>query len=327
MPALGSFLVGLLAVGCAAMREASSHLFQLHISEEALAVSKSAAEDSARWAAEAQSLAALADKDMERRDREFWTSQWRTLEYDALRLQQGLSSKGSGLLQISRQAPKAPSKTSKAKMPAPVAPAGSAGEAADLESKMPNMPKIPAMKGLAGKAMLAPMLGMLKNMYQDQKKRIGDLNKKEEVSKKRFAKQQAKFNEQMKGINDKVALHKISPEFAKNGTAEYERIFKYWQGVRERNHRQFHNALKITHGMMQREKDMISQYERALALPDSVPKSAAPAKPVEAPEVVLEQDRVELVRFCHSALVQIRKELDSAPPREQGASVSAPEHA
>merc|ERR1719160_774889 len=129
------------------------------------------------------------------------------------------------------------------------------------------------MKGLEGKAMLAPMLGMLKSMYDDQKKRIGEINKREQKSKERFGKQQADFNARIADIKARHDKHKLSDEFFKNETRDYTRQFKYWEGVRERNHRQFHNALKITHGMMQREKDMIAKYEAAMSM--KMPKAVA----------------------------------------------------
>merc|ERR1719199_1723542 len=139
------------------------------------------------------------------------------------------------------------------------------------------------MNGLTGKAMLAPMLGMLEGMYQDQKKRIGEINKREQKSKDRFAKQQKEFDEKIKSIKERHEKGKLSDEFFKNETRDYTRQFKYWEGVRSRNKRQYHNALKITHGMMQREKDMIAQYERAMSMnvPDEDKKvnAAAPAKP------------------------------------------------
>merc|ERR1719455_6146 len=103
---------------------------------------------------------------------------------------------------------------------------------------------------------------------------------------KRFAKEEAQYKQRVKELEDKGKLHKLDAEFIKNGTQEYKRQFTYWQHVRERNHRQFHNTLKITHGMMQREKDMISKYEAAMSM--KMPEDKKPSQPakVEAPEVV-----------------------------------------
>merc|ERR1719160_1919489 len=106
---------------------------------------------------------------------------------------------------------------------------------------------------------------MLKGLYEDQKKRNGDLNKKEEQSKKRYADQKAAFDKRIQSIKDNVAHHKFSAEFGANQTRDYTQQFKYWEGVRERDHKQFHNALKITHGLMAKEKDTIKQYEKAIA--------------------------------------------------------------
>jgi hypothetical protein len=181
------------------------------------------------------------------------------------------------------------------------------------------------MKGKMGAAMLKPMLAMLKGLYEDQKKRIGDLNKKEEQSKKRYAEQKAAFDKRVGKINDSVKQHKFSAEFGANQTRDYTQQFKYWEGVRDRDHRQFHNALKITHGLMSKEKDTIKQYEKAiashskdsedeshdnfvngimktLAAHKKDDKARAEAKAPEMPEVVLFQ-------FCQDALTEVRQQL------------------
>merc|ERR1719387_1524094 len=106
---------------------------------------------------------------------------------------------------------------------------------------------------------------MLKGLYEDQKSRIGQLNKREEESKKRFAKQKAEYETRLAHIEDEHNNHGMSDEAYKNATAQATRFFKYWERSRERSHRQFHNALKLTHGSMQREKDMIGAYETAIA--------------------------------------------------------------
>merc|ERR1719213_1218433 len=122
---------------------------------------------------------------------------------------------------------------------------------------------------------------MPKGLYDDQKKRIGDINKREEVSKQRFAKEQAEFNKRLKTIKERYEHHKLSEEFYKNETRDYTKQFKHWEGVRSRNHRQFHNSLKITHGMMQKEKDMITQYEKAIAMKDPANQHAKAKAPAD----------------------------------------------
>jgi len=191
--------------------------------------------------------------------------------------------------------------------------------AAKMESSEPSKPKPDRLaqaegmiKGLTGKAMLAPMLGMLKSMYDDQKKRIGDLNKKEAKNKERYAQEQADYDARIKEIKAKHDAHRLNDEFFKNETRDATRQFKYWEGVRSRNHRQFHNALKITHGMMQKEKDMISKYEAAMSMKmpeDSKKDNKKAAVPVEAPDVVFLQQRAAVIAFIQEHLTEVRSYL------------------
>merc|ERR1719172_354562 len=96
------------------------------------------------------------------------------------------------------------------------------------------------------------MLAMLKGMYDDQKHRITELNKHEEASKKRFAQHKAEYEARIAHIKNQTLL---SPGTAKNATEQATKFFKYWERARDRGHRQFHNALKITHSSMQRKGD------------------------------------------------------------------------
>jgi len=285
-------LLQLLALACVAPLVASHRLFRLRIDKESQAIIKAAHEDVARWTSEAQSVREDKEKVQEEREEEFWTMQWQTLESEAFKLERSLTPHVSAFLQTSKQ------------------PAHSQAVLDSIKGQV---------KGLMGKAALAPMLSMLKGMYADQKKRIGTLNKQEKESKARFDKQQKEYQERVKYLEDKAKAHKLDAEFVKNGTAEYKRQFTYWQHVRERNHRQYHNTLKITHGMMEREKNMISQYEKALAMPDpAASASKAPAKaakPEEAPEVVLEQQRVEFKKFCRDSLVEIHSAMEPESKR------------
>jgi len=275
----------------------------------------------------------------ETEDQNFLATQWRALESDMLKLQKEFAKEeahNSGFLQIraspvaqaetakveTKEKPKEKAQTAK-KEPEDASKSKAKSNPKKLAAKLePSEPASPEMgrltqtenmmKGLTGKAMLAPMLAMLKGMYDDQKKRIGDINKREQKSKDRFAKQQKEFNDKIKEIKLRHDKHKLSDEFFKNETRDYTRQFKYWEGVRSRNHRQFHNALKITHGMMQREKDMIAQYEAAMSMKmpeDNNKKTAAPAKPEEAPEVVFMQQHKAAASFIQKTLVEVRRHL------------------
>jgi len=242
-------------------------------------------------------------------DQSFWSAQWRSLEGEL-----------TGLLQVSSESKNVTQNVTLPVAKNPAAPptalraskSAKKGGAADGLGKIQGM-----MKGLMGKAMLAPMLDMMKGMYQDQKKRIGDLNKREVKSKKTFEEQQARFDKQMQETKEKFDHHRLPEDFYKNETRDMKRQFKYWEGVRSRNKRQYHNNLKITHGMMAREKDMITQYESAMNTPDTAKKSsAAPVgkkEPEQAPEVVLAQARAETAEFCKTVLVEVRTELQRVP--------------
>lgn len=254
-------------------------------------------------------------------DQQFLATQWRALESDMLSLQQHLAAEthSSGFLQL-RASPVAhavnqtakPELKDKPKVQKPSEPKKLAAKMEPSDLSKPKPDKLAAaesmMKGLTGQAMLAPMLGMLKGMYEDQKKRIGDINKKETLSKTRFAQQQAEFDAKLKSIKDKHDHHKLDDEFFKNETRDTTRQFKYWEGVRSRNHRQFHNALKITHGMMQNEKNMISKYEAAMSMKAPEEKKAK-AAPVEEPEVSFVQARKAVVAFIQEHLTEVRQQL------------------
>jgi len=170
-----------------------------------------------------------------------------------------------------------------------------------------------ATKSLTGKAMLAPALGMLHGLYDDQKGRISGLNKREQKSKERFAEQQKKHDEKMAEYKDKIDHHKISQGFYENSTKDENRLFKYWQSCRDRAHHQFHTQLKLTHGLMEKEKGMISAYDKALADPapskEGLKAFNKVAKQV-APEIVLLENS-DVLTFCHSALETANDEIKS----------------
>jgi len=173
-----------------------------------------------------------------------------------------------------------------------------------------------ATKGLVGKAMLAPALGMLHSLYDDQKGRISSLNKREQKSKDRFAEQQKKHEEKLASLKDKLDHHKISKEFFDNSTKDENRLFKYWQSCRDRAHHQFHTQLKLTHGLMEKEKGMIGAYDKALADPEPSKEGLKAFNKVAGqvqPEIVFMQDSD--VEFCASSLAIVNEELKSPAPK------------
>lgn len=279
---------------------------------------------------------ATSDAEAEVSEQRFLVAQWQVLESELLQLQSALAEPGKNSTgKNSTAKEEKPSKNSTAKQ-APLVPSAKVQVATkhkdsedkvhdDIKNKLSMVKGL--MKGKMGTAMLKPMLAMLKGLYEDQKKRIGDLNKKEEQSKKRYADQKAAFDKRIQHIKDDVTQHKFSSEFGANQTRDYTQQFKYWEGVRARDHKQFHNALKITHGLMAKEKDTIKQYEKAiashkdeedekhdqfvngimktLAAHKKDDKDRAEAKKVSSddmPEVVLFQ-------FCQDALTEVRQHL------------------
>merc|ERR1740117_1375674 len=148
--------------------------------------------------------------------------------------------------------------------------------------------------------MLAPMLGMLKGLYQDQKKRISELNKREEDNKKRFETEKKAHDEKVKKHNETFTKHHMSAEFYKNQTHDDDYQWAYMQRCRERNHRQFHTSLKLTHATMEKEKQMIKAYEEALASPVPTQKGAKDFAKISgevAPEVEFAQLKTITKKF------------------------------
>jgi len=266
---------------------------------------------------------AASDAQAEMGERKFLEAQWRTLESELLQLQHALvnSTNASKVQKENKTAAKAVSASKSPKV-------SSANVQmhkdvhSDIQNKLATAEGL--MKGKMGTAMLKPMLAMLKGLYQDQKERIGDLNKKEEESKKRYANQKAAFEKRVQKIKDEVAQHKFSSEFGANQTRDYTQQFKYWEGVRSRDHKQFHNALKITHGLMAKEKDTIKQYEAALAsgkgkdsedaahadFVSGIMKTMAAHKKEDKKEKLSnEMPEVVLLQFCQDALTEVRSAL------------------
>merc|ERR1719375_2623402 len=179
-----------------------------------------------------------------------------------------------------------------------------------------GMPNLKSVKGLKGRAALAPMLAMLKGLYQDSKDRIAQQNTREEKSKKWFAAKEAEHKAKLEKIEGKFQNHTLSEEFRTNETRDENRYFNYWQRVRERQHRQFHTNLKIQHAMMTKVKKMITMYEKALS-PKAADQTAAKkqlSQMTGMPEIVFLQNFDEVKRqvfdFCRSSLAEVEKERD-----------------
>jgi len=245
-------------------------------------------------------IASVAEAESE--DRQFLISQLDATEKDLLKLEelvepQKNATKAEASKEVAKKAPPAP--VAKAdKKPAAV-PEDPAQLMASLKLKT---------KGLMGKAALAPMLAMLKGMYEESKERIAQQNVREEKSKKWFATKEAEHKAKLAKIEGKFKNGTLSQEFRTNETRDETRYFDYWSRCRERQHRQFHTNLKIQHAMMMKTKKMIDVYDKALS---SKPSDQAAAKQEMRqvaggmPEVVLLQQTQQFVR---ESLEEVRKE-------------------
>jgi hypothetical protein len=277
-----------------------------------------------------------AYEEAESEDRNFLLTQLDATEDELVKLEQFLKSaaKRSGVLaglQISATPVKknatvavAPaSKTPEAKQTAPVKLAAKdvvkkeASKPADKEmdpAKLMASLGVPSMAGglgaLKNQMALAPMLAMLKGLYQDSKDRIAQQNTREEKSKKWFAGKEAEHKEKLATIEGKFKNGTLSEEFRTNETRDETRYFTYWSRCRERQHRQFHTNLKIQHAMMMKSKKMMDMYEKALS--GNPTQEAQVKKQLQAnavPEIVFLQDVQRTVgSFCRESLAEVRKE-------------------
>lgn len=161
---------------------------------------------------------------------------------------------------------------------------------------------------LKGAAALAPMLAMLKGMYDDSKNRISQVNAREEKSKKWFADKEAEHAKRMADIDSHFKSHKLSEELHTNETRDETRYFNYWSRVRERQHRQFHTNLKIQHAMMAKAKKMVEMYENTLSGKASDQEKVKKQLGQSGmPEIVFLQDAQHtIVQFCKETLAELR---------------------
>jgi len=181
---------------------------------------------------------------------------------------------------------------------------------------LPSMPSLSSVKGLKGAMALAPMLAMLKGLYEDSKERISQQNVREEKSKKWFTGKEAEHKAKVASIEGKFANHTLSEEFRTNETRDETRYFSYWQRCRERQHRQFHTNLKIQHAMMMKTKKMVDMYEKALSpkANDQAQAKKMLHQQTGMPEIVfLQNDDFDAVKsqvfaFCTESLDEVQKE-------------------
>jgi hypothetical protein len=269
-----------------------------------------------RWASVGGSKTELSDQQFWDDDQQYWAEQFGLLQKDVFQLQKSIGRDVTVDLQVGAHnvsnTTAVAAKVQLHNSTAAVKIDAIANATDAFATAATGLAGRPSMQEMQGKATLIPMLAMLKGMYDDQKHRIAELNKHEEESKKRFAKQKVEYEERIAHIKNQTLL---SNGTRKNATEQATKFFKYWERARDRSHRQFHNALKITHSSMQKEKEMISAYEKAIsgeaptAKDKSKMKELKQSLPEQAPEVVLAQQRKVVAAFCQDTLKEIDVEL------------------
>jgi len=157
---------------------------------------------------------------------------------------------------------------------------------------------------------LIPALAMLKGMYEDGKERIGKLNAREKMLKDKFAEKETTHQARIVKIEADKKSGRLNDEFYTNETRDETRMWKYWEGCRTRQHKQFHTSLKIQHATMTKVKTMIDMYEKTIsgkADQNVIKKELTQASGGGMPEIVFIQTAWrETALYCHDALTELR---------------------
>jgi len=264
-------------------------------------------EKQADWTARAQWSALLQ---AETEDGRFWAAEWADLETELLQLVQV-----GNVTNATHQAKLSESHGNGAKLHA-----NAANGKSDARRKSP-LAGVNVNLNPKSVADLVPALAMLKGLYEDGKDRIVHLNAREKQSKFRFDAKKADHESRINEIEARFKNHTLPLEYHTNETRDENRMFNYWQRVRERQHRQFHTSLKIQHATMEKEKMTIDAYEKTIAGTASkaqVTKEIAKVAGGVVPEVVLVQVAWKsAVPFFREALAEVRAakaEFHSDPP-------------
>jgi len=183
-------------------------------------------------------------------------------------------------------------------------------ELKQLAAVVGEAPLIPAHLNLNPKsaAELAPALAMLKGLYEDGKTRIGKLNEREKSNEEKFKAKEVEHAERMARIDGSFKNHSLSTEFHDNETRDENRLYKYWERVHQRQHKQYHTGLKIQHATLDKVKKMIDMYEKTMSGTADASQVKKMLKKVAPPEIVFLQSQTltEVRSFCKSALLELK---------------------
>jgi len=168
-------------------------------------------------------------------------------------------------------------------------------------------------------AELIPMLEMLEGLYNDSKKQISALGVREKKSKDDFKEREASHNERISLIEARFKNRSLSEEAHERELKDEDRMWAYWQKVRENGHHSYLSSLNIKHSMMNKMKIMIDLYKKVIdgsAEDDDIKKEIAKVTGTSgASTVVLLQDLDSLqhrkillkaiTHFCEDALAEM----------------------
>merc|ERR1719215_737100 len=150
---------------------------------------------------------------------------------------------------------------------------------------------------------------MLKGLYEEGKERIGQLNAREQKYKAHYEEKQKEHEQNLVAIDARFKNSTLSADWKTNETKEENRLWGYWERVRQRQHSQYHTSLKIQHGTLEKVKTMIQAYEGAIAGnadKKTIAKKIQKVSGGAMPDIVFLQDAKKTVAaFCADALQQL----------------------
>jgi hypothetical protein len=170
----------------------------------------------------------------------------------------------------------------------------------------------------AARADLVPMLEMLQGLYNSSKQQISQLTSRETKSKQHFEERQNEHEARLLKINARFKNSTLSDEFHAEELREENKMFSYWQRVREHEQKQFRSFLSIKHTMMHKMKRMIDLYEEVIGgtadatkIQETIDQVSGRSGPlVFLQEQGLREDErtliQEVAKFCQDALHDVR---------------------
>jgi len=149
-------------------------------------------------------------------------------------------------------------------------------------------------------AELQSMLDTLKGLYAEQS--TAGLDAKEHESEAWIEAQKVKHEKRLEEIAVRDEAHVLEHSFYEMEARSENLTFKYWEGVRERQHKKYVSLVEMKQGMMDRVKHMIDVYETVLATRSA--DASAEHAPVSK-ELPSHAQPAAIINFCDSALAHV----------------------